>query len=65
MIANRANAHLTRAELLAATGDARAAAHDVRRALTLYNAKANVVAAAATQAQFAQLLAGAPQASGR
>jgi hypothetical protein len=57
---NRANAHRTYAEVLAATGQAEAAARQLRRALRLYEAKAHAIAIAATRAQFAQLLAGAP-----
>jgi DNA-binding SARP family transcriptional activator len=60
LIVIRANAHRTRAELLAATGRERDAAQDVRRALKLYDAKGYAVAAAATRAQFTGLLAGAP-----
>ena len=60
LIMNRANAHRTYAEVLAATGKAEAAARQLRRALRLYEAKAHAIAIAATRAQFAQLLAGAP-----
>jgi DNA-binding SARP family transcriptional activator len=59
LMMNRANAHRTLAELLAMTGDADGAGRALRLALTLYEAKANTVAAAATRAQLAQLLAGA------
>jgi DNA-binding SARP family transcriptional activator len=52
-----AHAHHTRAELLAAAGHRQAAAQAVRRALSLYEAKGNATAIAATRAQFAQLLA--------
>jgi DNA-binding SARP family transcriptional activator len=60
LMMNRASAHRTLAELLAAAGDAHGAGQALRRALTLYEAKANAVAAAATRAQLAELLAGAP-----
>ena len=52
----RANAHRTLAELLRATGRCEEAAHAVRRALALDEAKANAVTAAATRERFAALL---------
>jgi DNA-binding SARP family transcriptional activator len=55
----RADAYSTYAELLAATGEAKAATQALCRALALHEAKANAIAAAATRAQLAQLLAGA------
>jgi hypothetical protein len=51
----RANAHRTLAELLWASGRCEEAAHAVRRALALDDAKANAVAAAATRERFAAL----------
>jgi len=48
-----ASAHRTLAELLAATGRADAAADAARRALALYEAKGNLVAADAVKEQFA------------
>ena len=60
LIVYRADAHTTHAELLAATGDAKAAARALCRALSLQEAKANTIAAAATRRQLAQLLSGAP-----
>ena len=59
LIVVRADALRTRAELLIATGGASAAADALRRALSLYEAKAHTVAIAATRAQLAQLAAGA------
>ena len=60
LIVIHANALCAQAELLAATGDAPAASAAVRRALELQEAKANTVAAAATRARFAPLLAPVP-----
>jgi DNA-binding SARP family transcriptional activator len=60
LILNRANAHRAYAEALAATGQADAAARQLGRALTLYEAKANAIAVAATRTQFTHLLAAAP-----
>ncbi len=57
-----AEAHRTLAELLVAVGDGVAASSAVRRALELHEAKANAVSAAATRAQFGELLALAPSA---
>jgi hypothetical protein len=56
LICCRANAHRAHAELLAATGDTSGAADAARRALALYEAKANAVAASTTRAQFAGVL---------
>jgi hypothetical protein len=55
----RADAHSTHGELLAATGDMKAAARALSRALALHEAKGNALGAAATRAQLARLLAGA------
>jgi hypothetical protein len=57
MVASCAHAHLTCAELLAATGRRDAAVLEAGRALTLYESTANTVAAIATSRQIAQLLA--------
>jgi DNA-binding SARP family transcriptional activator/tetratricopeptide (TPR) repeat protein len=51
-----ANSHRTLAELLWATGRTEAATTAARRALTLDEAKANVVAAASTRQRFSELL---------
>jgi hypothetical protein len=52
----RANAHRTLAEVLWATGRTKQAATAARRAVSLDEAKANVVAAAATRQRFSALL---------
>jgi DNA-binding SARP family transcriptional activator len=58
MIWSCADAHRTLGEVRAAAGHTRAAAQAVHRALTLFEAKGNTVALAATRTQFAQLLGG-------
>jgi DNA-binding SARP family transcriptional activator len=57
MVVNRANAHRTLAELLAATGDRAGAMAALTRALALHEAKGSLAAAAATRAAFPDLLA--------
>ena len=56
LIICRANAHRTLAELLWATGRTRDAATAAQTAVSLDEAKANVVAAAATRERFSALL---------
>ncbi|MEN3281189.1 MAG: hypothetical protein V7607_2329 [Solirubrobacteraceae bacterium] len=60
LIVARAHALCTQAEVLAATGDASAAADALRRAVSLYEAKGNAVTIAATRAQLTELLEGTP-----
>ena len=60
LIVIHADALCAQAELLSATGDAPAASAAVRQALELQEAKASTVAAAATRARFAALLAPVP-----
>jgi DNA-binding SARP family transcriptional activator len=59
LIVPRAEALTAYGELLAMTGDTSAAAAALRRALRLYEAKANVAATAAARARLEHVLAGA------
>jgi DNA-binding SARP family transcriptional activator len=64
LVVCRANAHRTLAELLWATGRTEGAATAAQRAVSLDEAKANVVAAAATRERFSELLGSPAGAAG-